>query len=436
MFPIAESTIQLQMAGLGIADLSKASIREIVRLVATLETQTGVKFVRMDMGIPGLPSPDIAIEAEIEALRAGVASKYPPIEGCAALKEETQRFLKLFLDITVPVENCVPCTGSMQGALASFLVGLARDAGRDTVLFLNPGFPVQFQQVRMMGYSQQSLDIYDCRGELLRPRLEDILKDGKISMLLYSNPNNPAWVCFTDHELQIIASLAEKYDVLVVEDLAYFGMDFRNDVSKSGTPPYIPTIAKYTSQCLLLLSFSKSFSYAGQRVGMIAVPEPLFSACYPDLERRFPTTCFGRALIYGALYALSAGVAHSSQLAIAALLKAVNDGQYNFVAPLREYGQRAALLKKGFLDKGFHLVYDNDEGQPLANGFYFTIGYKDVSGHKLLLAMLRYGLSAIPLSITGSHHSNGVRICVSLADKAACETAISRIAGLAGEFEG
>jgi len=48
--------------------------------------------------------------------------------------------------------------------------------------------------------------------------------------MLYSNPNNPSWICFTEKELKIIAELADKYNVVILEDLAYVAMDFRKDL--------------------------------------------------------------------------------------------------------------------------------------------------------------------------------------------------------------
>ena len=69
---------------LGKADcqvLGTASIREIVKLVNQIEKETGMKYIRMEMGVPGLPSLRLAIDAEIDALRKGVASDYPNIEG-------------------------------------------------------------------------------------------------------------------------------------------------------------------------------------------------------------------------------------------------------------------------------------------------------------------------------------------------------------------
>jgi aspartate/methionine/tyrosine aminotransferase len=125
---------------------------------------------------------------------------------------------------------------------------------------------------------------------------------------LYSNPNNPSWICFTEKELQIIGELATKYDAIVIEDLAYFGMDFRTDYSVPGKAPFQPTVAKYTDNYIFLISSSKAFSYAGQRVGTMAISNKLFNRRYPDLKRYYSSDGFGYSMIYGALYALSSGV--------------------------------------------------------------------------------------------------------------------------------
>ena len=61
----------------------------------------------------------------------------------------------------------------------------------------------------------------------------------------------------TRDELKIIGELATKYDVIVMEDLAYFGMDFRRDMSKPGKAPFQPTVTKYTSNYVLFISSSK-----------------------------------------------------------------------------------------------------------------------------------------------------------------------------------
>ncbi len=71
-----------------------ATIREIKKLVDDIEKSTGERFVRMEMGIPGLPPTKVGVDAEIEALKKGVASIYPDIYGIQPLKVETARFVK------------------------------------------------------------------------------------------------------------------------------------------------------------------------------------------------------------------------------------------------------------------------------------------------------------------------------------------------------
>ncbi|HYW96159.1 MAG TPA: pyridoxal phosphate-dependent aminotransferase [Bacteroidales bacterium] len=397
----------------GVEDVGHASIRELVKIVNEVEELSGEEFVRMEMGVPGLNPSGIGIEAEIEALKRGVASKYPMIEGIKPLKQEIARFVKNFLNVDVKPEACIPTVGSMMGGFATFLVANRTDRHKEGTLFIDPGFPVQKQQCRVLGQEYQTFDVYNYRGEKLRDKLESYLSTGKISTLLYSNPNNPSWICFTEEELRIIGELATKYDVIVIEDLAYFAMDFRKDMSKPGEPPYQPSVANYTKNFILLISSSKSFSYAGQRIGMMVVSTDLYQRKYPDLKRYYTSDSFGHAMIYGALYAISAGTGHSAQYALAAILKAVNDGEYNFVEVVREYGEKAKIMKKLFTSAGFDIVYEKDINEPIADGFYFTLSYPGFSGTSLIRELLYYGISAISLDITGSEHSEGLRACVS-----------------------
>ncbi|MBN2730704.1 MAG: pyridoxal phosphate-dependent aminotransferase [Bacteroidales bacterium] len=412
--PISEQIISAAKNSLGIRDLGTATIREIKKIVDLIETESAINFVRMEMGIPGLPAAPIAIESEIQALRDGVAAIYPDIMGVKDLKTEISRFAKNFLDIDISPEGCVPTVGSMQGGYASFMTLGRIHEGKDTVLFLDPGFPVHKQQIKVMGGKFEQFDVYDYRGEKLSAKLESILSKGNIHSILYSNPNNPTWICFTETELKIIAEAAAKYDVVVVEDLAYIAMDFRKEYSKPGEPPYQPSIAKYYDNYILLISSSKSFSYAGQRVGMMLISDALYNAEFPALLRYYKLPKFGYSMIFGSLYALSSGTSHSAQYGLLGVLKAVNNGEYNFVEVVKEYGKKAEIMKKLFLDNGFNIVYDKDEDMNLADGFYFTIAYPGMSGGELLEAFMAYGISAIALATTGSERTEGIRACVSL----------------------
>ncbi len=411
--PLDPAVVERYIGASGIHDMAQTSIRELVRLSLDIEGATGTPFIHMEMGIPGLATPDIGVDAQISALTSGVSSRYAMIDGLPELKDEASRFAQLFLNIQVPPSTCIPVVGSMQGSMATFMVANRNNHLRRGTLFIDPGFPVQKQQCAVLGHDYETFDVYNYRGPKLRAKLESYLERGLTSSILYSNPNNPTWVCLSDDELKIIGELSRKYDVTVIEDLAYFGMDFRRDYSRPGEPPYQPTAAHYTDNYVILLSTSKAFSYAGERMGIVMVSDSLFHRRYPDLLRYYTSDQFGRALVYGALYALTAGVGHSAQYGAAAILRAVNDGEYNFVEGVSDYGERAKVMKRLMLENGFSIVYDRDDTEPLADGFYFTFAYPGLTGGELLSELLYYGISAIALAVTGSEHREGLRACVS-----------------------
>lgn len=414
-FPISKETINEAIKSLNIKQLATASIRDLVALANVLEKKTGTKFVRMEMGVPGLPSPQVAIDAEAEAMQRGVSAVYPNLDGLPELKTEIARFAKLFLDVDVEARHCVPAVGSTQSTFASFLVANSCHKERTKgTLFIDPGFNVNKLQARILQQPFESFDVFNYRGEKLREKLESILKTGQIQSILYSNPNNPTWQCFTPEELQIIGELATKYDVIVIEDLAYFGMDFRQNYGEPGVPPFFPSVAHYTDNYLLLVSSSKAFSYAGQRVGMMIMSPALFSREFPDLETRFGRKRFGEAMISAALYGLSAGVTHSAQCGLAALLKATNDGIFNFIESTKIYGDKSHRAKKMFTDNGFRIIYDKDGERPIGDGFYFTVGYNNLDSNEILELLLRFGMCALTLDTTGSDLKGVLRICTSL----------------------
>ncbi len=410
--PLNKAIVDQKIKELRISNVGKASIREIVALVNLVEEETGLKYIRMEMGVPGLPPAQVGVNAEIEALKKGVASIYPIIDGIKPLKDQAALFVKNFMNIEVSPKSCIPTVGSMQGTFSAFLAAGFTDKNKDTTLFIDPGFPVQKQQMMVLGLKYETFDVFNFRGEKLQTKLEAILAKGNINSIIYSNPNNPAWICFTEDELKIIGDLANKYDVIIMEDLAYFGMDFRQDFSKPGVPPYQPTVAKYTNNYILFISSSKIFSYAGQRCGLMVISDQLYNREYPNLQKRFESPTFGSTIVLRLLYSISSGTSHSAQWALTAMLEAANNGQFNFVEEVKAYGEKAKVMKKLFTENGFEIVYKMDMNDPIADGFYFTLSYSGMTGNQLVENLLYYGISAIALDNTGSEEE-GIRACVS-----------------------
>ena len=410
--PIKKEIIDGLISQFGIQDFAKATIREVKLVASVAEQETGVEFIKMEMGIPGLPAAQVGVDAQVKALKEGIAHSYPNIQGLPELKTEASRFVKAFIGIDIAPEGCIPVCGSMQGTFASFLTCSQANKQKDTVLFIDPGFPVQKMQLQVLGVKYEPFDVYDYRGSKLRAKLESYLSKGNICSIVYSNPNNPSWICFNEDELKTIGELATQYDVIVMEDLAYFAMDFRKNLSEPFQPPYQVSVARYTDNYMLLISGSKAFSYAGERIGVTCISDKVYKRHYDDLAALYEGLPFGPVFSTRMLYALSSGTSHSAQFAMAAMLKAASDGQYDFRKEISVYGERAHKLKAIFSKHGFHIVYDKDLDEPIADGFYFTIGYKNMTSGQLAHELMYYGVSDICLVTTGSKQE-GLRVCTS-----------------------
>lgn len=410
--PFDRSCLRSALERMDIADIAQATIRQSGDIARMMERETDAEFLHLEMGVPGLPPERVGVEAECAALQKGVASQYPAMQGIPELKTEASRFLEAFLGVQVAPEGCIPTVGSMQGSFAAFLMCSQLDPAKPKILFIDPGFPVQRSQVRILGIPSESFDIYDSRGEKLGPKIESYLAAGDVAAIVYSNPNNPAWICLTEDELRTIGELATKYDAVVIEDLAYLCMDFRKPLGRPFEPPYQATVARYTQNYILLVSGSKIFSYAGQRIAVAAVSETLFRRDYPALRRRYGIGRLGDAFMLVFLYAASSGTSHSAQHALAAMFRAAADGELDFVGEASEYARRARLTKEAFLRHGFRIVYDRDCDEAVSDGFFFTVGYGAMTGAELLSELLLCGICAISLTSTGSRQ-HGIRVCVS-----------------------
>ncbi len=396
-------------------DLNEIGIRELKRMVDFLTEQYHVDFLHFEFGVPGIPADRMGPEEEIRVLTEDLKlpSTYPPFDGIPRLKKATAGFVKAFLNIDVNPQNCIPTVGAMHGCFIAQAISGRRLKKANTILFLDPGFPVNKLQTKFLGLERDSIDLYNCRGKILAKTLEQKLSSGKIGAVLWSSPNNPTWLCLKDDELKMIGELLTKYDVVGIEDSAYFGMDFRFDYGLPGEPPYPPTVANYTNNYIIIISSSKMFSYAGQRVAVAVISPTLAKKKYDNLKKYFDTTSFGHSFVHGGIYPTTAGVPQSPQHALSALFEAICKGEYDYLGIVHTYGDRANKAKKIFLSNGFELLYAEDMEEPIADGFYFTVKRKGMTGGELLHDMLLFGLSGIPMRPTGTKRE-GVRICVSL----------------------
>ncbi len=396
-----------------IVDLSHATIGETLLVAQYLEKKTGIPFIRMDQGSPGLPANKYGVEAEKRALDSGIGSQYPAAAGVPELKAAASEFIKAFINIDISPRSCVPTVGSVAGSFGGFIACCQRDKTKDKVLFIDPGFPIQKSQLRVLGIQWKEFDIYAYRGDKLRAKLEEELKDEDVAAIIYSNPNNPAWISLEEEELKVIGELATKHDVIIMEDLAYFAMDNRRDLSHPYEPPYVRTVARYTDNYFIMLSSSKIFSYAGQRMALACISDKLFERQFPALAERYHDTgLFGPTFIASIQYMITSGCTATTQYGYAEMLRLSCEGKINFVEDTKTYSIRAKKMKEIFLKHGFTITYPKDVTEEIGDGFFFSLSYSGLTGGELAKELIYYGVSSINLDTTGSLEA-GVRACTS-----------------------
>ena len=389
------------------------SIRETNRLSTIINQKHNIEFVRMEMGIPNIPTSDIAKAAEKEAIDKGLQGFYPPFDGIPELKEAGREFVKAFLDLDVENKHIIPTCGSLQGGYISQALAGNMIKGKRTILYLDPTFPVTRYQAKFLGLEAVGIDLYNYRGNQLIDEIKNHVKGGEIGGILWSSPNNPSWSCLNDFELKEIAKICDSNEILAIEDLAYIGMDFREDYSVPFSKPFIPTVGKYGKYWITLISASKAFSFPGPRCAIAIISPKINEKKFSNLKEFCDREQFGHAFSLGGLYVTTSGTSHTAQYGLAKMLEAATNGDFNFIEITSEYGKRAEKVKEIFLRYGFEQVYKKDMDEPVGNGFYLTMSYPGYDGNDLMLELLRYGISTITLKSTGSVRHEGLRVCIS-----------------------
>ena len=410
---ISKASLDEVLRGMNINDIAHATIRQCVNTAQELERICGESFVHLEFGVPGIKASQFGVDMQKLALDAGIAAVYPPTAGIPEFKWNASAFIKAFVGVDIFPDCVIPTVGSMQGCFNLLMECSQLHEDRKAVIYIGPGFPSHFLQAKILGLEARTFDIYDNRGEKLGPKLEELMADGKVCAIVYSNPNNPSWVNLTEGELKTIGESCTRHDVIALEDMAYLCMDFRSDRSKPFRPPFQPTVARYTDNYAIMISASKIFSYAGERVGLVAISQKLFNREYPELKKRYGLASFGENFVLTYIYVNTSGCSRSAQNAMSEMMEASVSGKYDFVSEMREYARRAHRSKEIFFKHGFSLVYAKDLDQDVSDGFFYTVGYKGMKGSELLYNLMRCGISAITLVSTRSEQE-GLRVCVSM----------------------
>jgi len=236
---------------MGLIDAS--GIRKIFALAAKLKDP-----INLSIGQPDYDIDEPVKEVAIEAIRSGF-NQYTQTWGTEELRDEVSAYYER--EFGVPLHN-VMIVGGVSGGL--FLSLMATINPGDEVLFGDPYFVMYKHLVNLIGGVAKPVDTYpDFR---LKPAAIEAAITPKTKAIIVNSPANPTGVVLTKPELQAIADVAKKHDLLVISDEIYEGLYYDGERS---------SMAGMCENLIVLNGFSKLAGMTGWRIGYAAGPEAI-----------------------------------------------------------------------------------------------------------------------------------------------------------------
>src|SRR5450759_3463858 len=233
-------------------------VMDVVARAKQLEAQ-GRDIVRMDVGDPDFPTPEVVTKAAEVAMESGDTG-YTQSAGLPDLRDAiTHRFAEKY-GVTVSCDDIVVTQGTSPAMLLLF--GSLLDPG-DEVIMSDPCYPAYPNYIALLGGVPVHVRARAADG--FRMRIDEIeaAVTPRTRCIMINSPSNPMGTVLPPEDLAAIAGLAEKHGLYVASDEIYHGLDF------TGTDH---TILEYTDRAFVLNGFSKLYAMTGWRLGYLVAP--------------------------------------------------------------------------------------------------------------------------------------------------------------------
>jgi aspartate/methionine/tyrosine aminotransferase len=234
-----------------------------------LEAQ-GRSIVHLEIGEPDFDTPMHVREAARRAIAEG-HTHYPPFAGVPELREAIAQEAAERKGLAVEARHVFVTVGA-KGGMLNAILGLV-DPGHE-VIVPDPGYPIYASLVRSVGAVPVSVTLRQDRGFRVDPEELGRLVTPRTRLLILNSPANPTGGVLTREDLEGIAALAERHDLLLLSDEIYGRITYEGaeHVSISG----LPGMAERT---IVIDGFSKAYAMTGWRLGYAIVPDWFAEAC-------------------------------------------------------------------------------------------------------------------------------------------------------------
>lgn len=311
--------------------------------------------VNLGQGFPDFEGPEEIREAAVRALRDG-RNQYCRSFGIPELNAAIAEHQRRFWGMNVDPDAEITVTNGATEALAATLQALC-DTGDEVILF-EPFYDSYRADVAMAGAVDRLYTLEAPDFALDAERLESLVT-AKTRLILLNTPHNPTGKVFDRRELEIIADIARRHDLLVLSDEVYEHLVFEEDDSEGDDGEdreHVPiaTLPGMRGRTITISSAGKTFSFTGWKVGWAVAPPPLTAAI--RTAHQFLTFCNSAPM----------------QPAIAEALALGDDF---FDAFRADYRERRDFLCNGLEDAGFDVIWP--EGTYFALADIRPLGWDD-----------------------------------------------------------
>lgn len=274
---------------------------ELLAAAASLEAQ-GRDVIHLDMGEPDFPTPANIVDAAQRAIVEG-HTHYTPAGGMRAAREAVAEHVRRTRGPEILPQQVIFTSGSTQGLMFAMLALVEEGC---EVILPDPGYSTYAALVQMAGGTTATVALQEDAGFRLDvDELRSQIGPGT-RLILVNSPNNPTGSILDASDLETIADLAERNDLVVISDEVYGSLAYGSERA-----PSILSLPGMAERTICLDSLSKAYAMCGWRLGFLVAP--------PALAGRLEAVTFCGALCAGSFAQVAAVEAITSATSAAAL---------------------------------------------------------------------------------------------------------------------
>jgi aspartate/methionine/tyrosine aminotransferase len=244
--------------------LGTESAFEVLARARALE-HAGQKVIHLEIGEPDFDTPPHVVEAANQALAAG-HTHYVPAPGILELRSAVAAYLERAGRLRTSPDRVVVTPGAKP---IMFFTIMALCQEGDEVLYPDPGFPMYESIAAFAGARPVPLPLREEHGFRIDPEELASLVTERTRLVILNSPHNPCGSALTQEDVEAIARVALRHDLVVLSDEVYAAIRY------GGEHASVLSVDGMAERTVLLDGWSKSFAMTGWRLGFGVLPAPL-----------------------------------------------------------------------------------------------------------------------------------------------------------------